>query len=160
MLGWTETFGVTGRLRGPATSGNGFGRLAPADLISKESLDGSSATMENFGRTPSRLWSRRRRCRSGEMSSLSVWLESGVEKEVCSDCGALLRPPLRSRISMARLGIPALAIMFSRSGQDKWAAVREMSFLDSSSRHLSSGDRDIFEEELVADPFTPEVSEE
>ena len=61
---------------------------------------------------------------------------------------------------MARFGIPARAIMFSRSGQDKWAAVREMSFLDSSSRHLSSGERDILEDELVADPLTPEVSDE
>ena len=61
VLGWTETFGVTGRLRGPASSWNGFGGLAPADLISKESLDGSSATMENLGRAPSRLWRRRRR---------------------------------------------------------------------------------------------------
>jgi len=93
------------------------------------------------------------------MSSLSVWLDSGVEKDVCSEWGALFRP-LRSRISMARLGMLDRAIIVSRSGQDKCAVVLDISFLDSSSRHLSSGERDILEEELVAEPLTPEVSEE
>ena len=61
---------------------------------------------------------------------------------------------------MARLGMLfERAIMVSRSGQDKWA-VRDISFLDISSRHLSSGDRDILEEEFVPDPLTPEVSDE
>jgi hypothetical protein len=61
VLGWTETLGVTGKLLGPPASAKFLGGVTPAERISSKNFDGSSVTIENLGKAPSRLCSRRRR---------------------------------------------------------------------------------------------------
>ena len=144
VVGSTDSLGVTGRLLGPVLLSTGSGLLGTAP-----SSCGPSPEMENLGSGPAdddeeEPWwcSFLRLLMSGDMSSLSVWLESVSESDCgaddCRDGGACSG---RARLGSAAAGeaaewsaaaaAAALATMFSRSGQERWAAAAlEISVLE------------------------------
>ena len=95
VFGSTESLGVTGRLLGPDNVDSKdlvdaiWGTRAVCILLFNSALDCSSICIENLGNgsLPCNVLLLFRRCSKGDMSSLSVWLDSGVENECCNDCG-------------------------------------------------------------------------